>query len=77
MKRTTVYLDPELELLVKAEMRRQKRPMAELIRAALRAYLGRGTSDFPPGAGAFRSGRRRTAERAESVLARTGFGRDR
>lgn len=51
--------------------------MAELIRDALRAYLGSGSGKAPPGAGAFRSGRRDTAGQAEKVLARTGFGADR
>jgi hypothetical protein len=79
MKRTTIYLDPELELLLKTEMRRRKRPMADLIREALRAYLGRGRRPLegPPGAGAFRSGRRDTAQQAERVLARTRYGEDR
>lgn len=77
MKRTTIYLDPELELLVKTEMRRRKRPMAQLIRDALRAYLGRGSGTAPPGAGAFRSGRRDTADKAERILTRTRFGEER
>jgi hypothetical protein len=74
MKRTTVYLEPDLELLLKTEMRRRKKPMADLIREALRAYLGEGRSQAPPGAGAFASGRRDTAAAAEKLLARTGFG---
>lgn len=74
MKRTTLYLEPELELLLKTEMRRRGKPMAELIREALRAYLGRGPTKAPPGAGAFRSGRRDTAAKAEQILARTRFG---
>lgn len=77
MKRTTIYLEPELELLLKTEMLRRGKPMAELIREALRAYLGRGGSQAPPGAGAFKSGRRDTAENAERLLAKTGFGRGR
>ena len=77
MKRTTIYLEPELELLLKSEMRRRKQPMAELVREALRAYLGSEPHKTPPGAGAFRSGRRDTAERAEEILARSGFGKDR
>ncbi len=44
--------------------------MAELIREALRAYLGGEQRKAPPGAGAFRSGRRDTAERAEAIVAR-------
>jgi hypothetical protein len=77
MKRTTLYLEPELELLLKLEMRRQGRPMAEIVREALRQYLGRSAAAPPPGAGAFRSGHRDTARKADAVLARTGFGRSR
>jgi hypothetical protein len=76
MKRTTIYLEPDLELLLKTEMLRRKKPMADLIREALRAYLVGGTGSEPPGAGAFKSGRRKTAERAEDVLAETRFGED-
>jgi hypothetical protein len=74
MKRTTIYLEPELELLLKSEMRRRKKPMAELIREALRAYLGGEPRKAPPGAGAFRSGRRDTAEKADEILSRSRFG---
>lgn len=77
MKRTTIYLEPELELLLKTEMLRRKQPMAELIRDALRAYLGRAPGTQPPGAGAFRSGHRDTAGKAEAILAKTRFGADR
>ena len=41
MKRTTIYLEPELEVLLKLEVLRQKRPMAELVREALHAYVAR------------------------------------
>ncbi len=75
MKRTTIYLEPELEVLLKLETRRQKRPMAELIREAVRMYVTRAPRQRPPGAGEFASGRTDTAERADVVLAETGFGR--
>lgn len=74
MKRTTIYLDPELEVLLKLEMLRQKRPMAELVREAVQAYVTRVPSRTPPGAGAYASGRGDTADRAEQLLAETGFG---
>jgi len=74
MKRTTIYLDPELEVLLKLEMHRQKRPMAELVREAVEAYVTRERRNAPPGAGAFSSGRADTADRADEVLAATGFG---
>jgi hypothetical protein len=74
MKRTTVYLDPELEVLLKLEVSRRKRPMAELVREALQAYVGREPRPAPPGAGAFASGRGDTADRADGILAESGFG---
>jgi Ribbon-helix-helix protein, copG family len=74
MKRTTIYLDPELEVLLKLEVHRQKRPMAELIREAVHTYVSRAPRKAPPGAGAFASGRSDTSERTDAVLNQTGFG---
>jgi Ribbon-helix-helix protein, copG family len=74
MKRTTIYLEPELEVLLKLEMQRAGRPMAEIVRDAVRAYVTREPRQAPPGAGAFASGRKDTAERVDEVLAATGFG---
>jgi hypothetical protein len=74
MRRTTIYLEPELEVLLRLEMLRVKRPMAELVREAVRAYVTRQPRQAPPGAGAFSSGRTDTAERTDQVLATTGFG---
>jgi hypothetical protein len=74
MKRTTIYLDPELEVLLKLEMLRQKRPMAELIREAVKAYVAREPSRMPPGAGDYASGHHETAERSGPLLEETGFG---
>lgn len=74
MKRTTIYLEPELEVLLKLEMQRQKRPMAELVREAVYAYVTRAPRQIPPGAGAFASGHTDTATRAEEILDETGFG---
>lgn len=74
MKRTTIYFEPELEVLLKLEMLRQKRPMAEIVREAVHVYITRRPRRAPPGAGAFASGRPDTAEQAEQVLAETGFG---
>lgn len=76
MKRTTIYLEPELELRLKRETRRQKRPMAELIREAVRQYVGEAPNRRPPGAGAFASGRKDTAARVDESLVRSGFGED-
>jgi hypothetical protein len=74
MRRTTIYFEPELEVLLKTEMLRQNRPMAEIVREAVRAYVTREPRKAPPGAGAFASGRADTAERADAILAETGFG---
>jgi hypothetical protein len=74
MKRTTIYLQPELEVLLKLEVLRQKRPMAEIVREAVHAYVTREPGQAPPGAGSFASGHSDTAERADHVLRATGFG---
>jgi hypothetical protein len=76
MKRTTIYLEPELEVLLKTETLRQKRPMAEIVREAVYAYVTREPRQVPPGAGAFASGYEDTAERVDEVLGATGFGRE-
>ena len=73
MKRTTIYLAPDLEVRLKMEAVRRDQPMAEIVREAVEAYLG-GTRTSPPGAGAFASGRSDTAERADAVLRESGFG---
>lgn len=75
MKRTTIYLEPELEALLKAETLRRRQPMAVLIREAVREYLVRSRATVPPGAGAFASELADTAGRSEEVLAETGFGK--
>ena len=74
MKRTTIYFEPALEALLKAETLRRKQPMAELVREAVREYLVRAGPAEPPGAGAFESGAGDPAERSEEILAQTGFG---
>jgi hypothetical protein len=74
MKRTTIYLAPDLEVRLKTEMVRRGQPMAEIVREAVEQYLAGGAAPGPPGAGAFASGRSDTAERAEDVLAELGFG---
>ncbi|WP_276957842.1 CopG family transcriptional regulator [Allomeiothermus silvanus] len=73
MKRTTIYLDPELELLLKLEARRRKQPMSEVIREVLRQGITpkRPRSKY---AGAFDSGYTDDAERFEEVLGELGFG---
>ena len=74
MKRTTIYLDPELEVLLKLETLRSKRPMAFIVREAVHEFLSKSPRQAPPGAGEFASGKTDTAERVDEVLAETGFG---
>lgn len=77
MKRTTVYLDPEIEIQLQLEAMQRKTPMAEIIREALRDYLGKRPKRLPPGAGEFESGVSNTAERVDEALAESGFGETR
>lgn len=74
MKRTTIYLDPEIEIQLQLEAMQRKRPMAEIIREALREYLEKRPKKLPPGAGEFESGRSDTAERVDDALVESGFG---
>jgi hypothetical protein len=55
-------------------MLRQKRPMAEIVREAVYAYVTREPRRPPPGAGAFASGGTDTAQRIDDVLEETQFG---
>jgi hypothetical protein len=74
MKRTTIYFEPELEALLKAETIRRNRPMAEIVREAVRDYIVRTSPAPPPGAGEFASGADDTGEESERALEATGFG---
>jgi hypothetical protein len=74
MKRTTIYLAPELEMRLKRETVRRGQPMAELVREAVEAYLSGDEAGGPPGGGDFASGHRDTAERAEHLFGELGFG---
>ena len=74
MKRTTIYLEPEIEVLLKLEALRRKQPMAEVIREALRNHFAGRPPEPPPGMAEFASGHADTAERAEQVLAELRFG---
>jgi hypothetical protein len=59
------------------EVERRKQPMAELVREAVEAYLTREPAGGPPGAGAFSSGKSRTADDVDGALKETDFGEPR
>lgn len=75
MHRTTIYLDPDLEFQLKAEATRQGKPMAELIRDALREKFFAEPPARSPHAGRFSSGRSDVASRAEEILGES-FGKE-
>jgi len=71
MKRTTVFLDEQLERELQAFARRQRRPTAALVREAVERYIiaVRGSTRERLGfIGVGRSGHRDTAERHEELL---------
>jgi hypothetical protein len=76
MKRTTIYLDAELEARLKLESLRRQQPMADLIREAVREKLDASQRVGSRYAGSFSSGRQDVADRAEDLLTEGGFGRD-
>ncbi len=74
MHRTTIYLDAELDMRLKAEARRLGRPAAEIIREAVREKLDAVMVPRSRHAGAFSSGRADTASNVDRALEETGFG---
>jgi hypothetical protein len=73
MRRTTIYLEPDLEVLLKLEANRRGEPMAEVIREAVRTYLTPAADD-PPGIAAFASDHDDTASDIDAALDAEGFG---
>jgi len=71
MKRTTVFLDEDLDRDLKALAERQGRPTARLVREALADYVDRQRAERPALSfvAAGRSGRSDVAERHEEILA--------
>ena len=71
MRRTTIFLDEQLERELKALAKRADRPMASLVREALADYVVTARKTPPKALGfvaAGRSGRQDTAERHEQLL---------
>jgi predicted transcriptional regulator len=81
MRRTTIFLDEQLDRELKALARRAGRPTASLVREALADYVVGARETPPRGLGfvaAGRSGRPDTAERHEELLWKSpGRGRKR
>jgi hypothetical protein len=76
MQKTTVYMDEETYRRLKQIGRLRGRAPAELVREAVAEYTVRHAPRRKPrSVGAFRSGRRDLARRAETLL--KGFGEDR
>jgi hypothetical protein len=76
MAKTTVYLDPDVYLRLKAIARRQGRKTAALVRDAVAEYAQKhATRVKPRSIGVGRSGRPDLGARAEDLL--EGMGRDR
>lgn len=77
VRRTTIVLEPDLDIVLKLESRRQQKSLKTLIEEALRDKYGGGKRGLPPGAGAYSSGHSDGAERFEEILGELGFGEDR
>lgn len=71
MRRTTVFLDEQLDRDVKSIAEREGRPAASVVREALAEYVARHRREAPPLSfvGAGRSGRSDVSERHEEILA--------
>ena len=71
MKRTTIFIEPQLERELQALARRRGRPMAAIVREAVAQYVAADRERRPSRLGfvaAGRSGRRDIAERHEDLL---------
>ena len=79
MRRTTILLPDELADQLDYERRRRNRSTAAIVREALTEYLagGKSSANPLPFVGLGRSGRRDTARKAETILARELGGKKR
>ena len=72
MKRTTLFIDEQVERDLQAVARRQRRPVAAVVREAIAAYVTSAQDASPPAEPGFvaigRSGHRTTAARHEELL---------
>ncbi len=79
MRRTTILLQDDLADQLDYERRRRNRSTAAIVREALTEYLAGGKSSAKslPFVGLGRSGKRDTARKAETILARELGGKKR
>ena len=71
MKRTTIFIDEQIERELQGLARRRQRPVAAVVREAIQAYIVTETRQPPPVPGFVgigRSGRTDTSERHEALL---------
>jgi len=67
--KTTVYLTEELALQVQQVAQAEGRSQAEVLRAAVAAYVGQASLPQSTGIGAYRSGRSDVAQRTDELFA--------
>ena len=68
MVKTTVYLDEDIAVALRAISERIGRPQAELIREAVRGYAGSQAPPLPAGMGKFRGKRQDVSENYRKLL---------
>jgi hypothetical protein len=73
VKKTSIYIEPDVDVALTRRAAAEGRTKAELIREALREAAGSSLRVKPRGRGVF-AGRSDLASRAEEHLANSGFG---
>lgn len=73
MKKTSIYIEPEVDTALARRAAREGVPKAELIRVALREAAGESVRVKPRARGVF-AGPEDLAERADDHLRESGFG---
>lgn len=76
MKKTSLYLDPDLDEALARRAADEGLTKAELIRRTLAAAMQKPRRPKPQAIGIIHSGRTDLSENIETYLAETGFGED-
>lgn len=74
MKKTSLYLDPELDARLARRAAEEGISKAEFIRRGLEGLVTRSARPRPKGAGIIKGGPRDMAANVDRYLAETGFG---